>query len=243
VNFSLKEEKNQSGKRNLSPLGFTARGFLRTRNDRKSTAVGRQNDRVARTFGLRRRLSFGRPFPSAVSSFYARAISFPFGFFCSSLSWFKSLTTISLSPSRLLHSHYIKNARAIIARPSVAQWSYRSNKEEFVCVKYTSFVFSSVNVEETFARFAGKRQEAERERTLRFCKIYLSKASRAESVLSIILSNFFLSLVLMCVGYASSQKNFFSFSLLCAAARRSSNIYADFPPLLISNNHTTCSPR
>ena len=27
VNFSLKEEKNQSGKRNLSPLGFTARGF------------------------------------------------------------------------------------------------------------------------------------------------------------------------------------------------------------------------
>ena len=162
-NFSLKE-KNQSGKRNLSPLGFTARRFLRTRNERISNAVGRQNDRVARTFGLRWRLSFGRPFPSAVSSFYARAISFSFCFFFVRLSLSllvqKSNNHLSPSPSRLLHSHYIKNARAIIARPSVAQWSYRSNEEEFVCVKYTSFVFSSVNVEETFARFAGKRQEA-----------------------------------------------------------------------------------
>jgi len=166
----------------------------------------------------------------------ARDFFFLLFFFCSSLSFLVQKSNNHLSPSRLLHSHYIKNARAIIARPSVAQWSYRSNEEEFVCVKYTSFVFSSVNVEETFARFAGKRARHERERTLRFCKIYLSKASRAESVLSIILSNFFP--LWICIF----SKKFFSFSLL-RAARRSSNMYADFPPLLISNNHTTCSPR
>ena len=81
-----------------------------------------------------------------------------------------------------------------------------------MCVKYTSFVFSSVNVEETFARFAGKRQEAERERTLRFCKIYLSKAC-AESVLSIILSNFFSR-----SDVDIRLKIFFSFSLPFARA-------------------------
>lgn len=167
MNFSLKEEEKRKTNRKESVAAWFHRAFLRTRNDRKSNAVGRQNDRVARTFGLRWRLSFGRPFPSAVSSF-TRARFLFFFFFVFSLSLVqKSNNHLSLSPSRLLHSHYIKNERAIIARPSVAQWSYRSNKEEFVCVKYTSFVFSSVNVEETFARFAGKRPPREsREREL-----------------------------------------------------------------------------
>jgi len=155
---------------------------------------------------------------TAVSSF-TRARDFFFFFvlplFFLRLSlWFKSLTTISLSLPRLLHSHYIKNERAIIARPSVAQWSYRSNEEEFVCVKYTSFVFSSVNVEDSFARCAGKRppRASQRERTLRFCKIYLSKAC-AESVLSIILSNFFSR-----SDVDIRLKIFFSFSLPFARA-------------------------
>jgi hypothetical protein len=148
----------------------------------------------------------------------ARAISFFFFsplVFSSSLPLFqKSNNHLSLSLPRLLHSHYIKNERAIIARPSVAQWSYRSNKEEFVCVKYTSFVFSSVNVEDSFARFAGKRppRANQRERTLRFCKIYLSKAC-AESVLSIILSNFFSR-----SDVDIRLKIFFSFSLPFARA-------------------------
>jgi len=55
-------------------------------------------------------------------------------------------------------------------------------------------------------------RESERERTLRFCKIYLSKAC-AESVLSIILSNFFSR-----SDVDIRLKIFFSFSLPFARA-------------------------
>jgi len=105
--FSLKEEK-PIGKREKNSVA-ALRAFLRTRNDRKSTAVGRQNDRIARTFGLRWRLSFGRP---RFLPLRARAISF---FFCSPLVFSSSLSLVqksnnhlSLSPSAFTQSLYKK---------------------------------------------------------------------------------------------------------------------------------------
>ena len=97
-NFSLKE-KNQSGKRNLSPLGFTARGFYERETSEYRT---RLEDRTIESRAL---LVYGGGcrsedrFRARFLPFTRSRFLFPFVFFLFvslSLSWFKSLTTISL---------------------------------------------------------------------------------------------------------------------------------------------------